>query len=215
LRAPVSTVLVLGALAAVTGCGDEEPEAPAALPATGSAYRKLDDGTRRAVAASCRTRAASAAEGAAAEELGRVEPGELRDQLDAAFALHRNQPRPVAAMCKQRIPFVTPGLDLRFEGAKQGGDEFVYETDSDRPLTVRGTVSPPRTGTVTMRRADEASARTYTARIGADGRFTLPTQRLRKVANNTFVLAFDVPPGAPRKAYYTALCLDCLAGAAG
>jgi hypothetical protein len=213
MRLRPATVLILAAFGAAVGCGDREPEAPAALPPSGTAYRELNDGGRLAVAASCRDRAAARADGTAAKELGRVDPRALRDELDAAFALISNQPRPVAAVCDTQIPFVTPGLHLRLDGAKDGGDEFTYETDSDEPLTIRGTVSPPRRGTVRMRRAYE-SATTFTAQIGHDGRFVLPTQRLRKIANNTFILSFDVPPGAPRKAYFTAICLDCLAGGA-
>jgi hypothetical protein len=65
-----------------------------------------------------------------------------------------------------------------------------------------------------MRRAYESTeTKRYTARIAEDGHFVLPTQRLRKIANNTFTLSFDVPPSAPRKAHFTAICLDCLAGA--
>ena len=106
---------------------------------------------------------------------------------------------------------MTPGLRLRFDGAEDSGDAFTYETESDRPLTIRGTVSPPRGGTVTVRR-EFGSAKSYSGRIGRDGRFSLPTLRLRKVANNSFILSFDAPPGAPRKAYFSAICLDCLAG---
>ena len=210
-----ATVLILAALGATVGCGDRESEAPAALPPSGIAFRKLNDGDRLAVAASCRDRAAANADGAAAAELARVDPRQLRDELDSAFALVRNQPRPVAAMCEKQLPFVTPGLTLRFDGAKGGGVEFTYETDSDVPLTIRGVVSPARPGSVTMRRAYEsARTKTYRAQIEDDGQFVLPTQRLRKIANNTFTLSFDVPPSAPRKAYFTAICLDCLAGAA-
>jgi hypothetical protein len=213
MRLLPATVLVLCAVGAAGGCGDGESGAPAALPPSGTAYRKLNDGDRLAVAAGCRDRAAARADGAAASELARVDPRALRDELDATFALFRNQPRPVAAVCEKRLPFVTPGLTLRFDGAKDGGVEFTYETDSDVPLTIRGAVSPPRPGAVTMRRAYEsAKTKTYTAQIAADGHFVLPTQRLRKIANNTFTLSFDVPPNAPRKAYFTALCLDCLAG---
>jgi hypothetical protein len=108
---------------------------------------------------------------------------------------------------------VTPGLTLRFDGAKDGGVEFTYETNSDEPLTIKGAVSPPRPGVVTMRRAyQSAKTKTYKTQIADDGQFVLPTQRLRKIANNTFTLSFDVPPSAPRKAYFTAICLDCLAG---
>ena len=62
-----------------------------------------------------------------------------------------------------------------------------------------------------MRRAYESCEELH-GPIGTGGHFALPTQRLRKIANNTFLLSFDVPPSAPRKAYFTALCLDCLAG---
>jgi hypothetical protein len=213
MRLLPATALIVAAFGAAVGCGDREPEAPAALPPSGTAYRKLEDGERLAIAAGCRDRAAARADGAAAAQLARVDPRALREELDAEFALIRNQPRPVASICEKRLPFVTPGLTLRFDGAKDGGVEFTYETDSDKPLTIRGAVSPPRPGAVTMRRAYEsAKTKRYTAEIAEDGRFVLPTQRLRKIANNTFTLSFDVPPSAPRKAYFTALCLDCLAG---
>lgn len=211
MRVLPTTVLVLVALGAAAGCGSQEPEAPVALPPSGTAYRALDDGERLAVAASCRDRAAAKADGQAADELGSVNPRALRDQLDAAYALIRLQPRPVAELCARYLPFVTPGLRLSFEGAKDSGDTFSYETVSDKPLSVRGTVSPPRAGTVTMRR-EFGSTKTYRERIGPDGRFVMPTQRLRKVANNSFILSFDAPPSAPRKAYFSAICLDCLAG---
>jgi hypothetical protein len=99
MRLRPATVLILAAFGAAVGCGDREPEAPAALPPSGTAYRKLNDGDRLAVAAGCRDRAAAEADGAAAAELARVDPRELRAELDAAFALIRNQPRPVAAIC--------------------------------------------------------------------------------------------------------------------
>jgi hypothetical protein len=213
MRLRPATVLILAAFGAAVGCGDREPGAPAALPPSGTAYRKLNDRDRLAVAAGCRDRAAARADGTAAAELARVDARALRDELDATFSLIGNQPRPVAAICERRLPFVTPGLTLRFDGAKDGGVEFTYETDSDKPLTISGTVSPSRPGAVTMRRAYEsAKAKSYTAQIAEDGHFVLPTQRLRKIANNTFTLSFDVPPSAPRKAYFTAICLDCLAG---
>ncbi len=212
MRILLATALVLGALGASVGCGAQDDEALVALPPSGTAYRKLNDGDRLAVAASCRDRAAATADGVAASELGRVDPRALRDELDAAFRLRRAQPRPVASMCERQLPFVTPGLRLRLDGAKQIGDEFTYDTDSDKPLTIRGAVTPPRSGTVTLRRAYE-TAKPYAAPIGRDGHFVLPTQRLRKIANNTFVLSFDVPPSAPHKAYFSAICLDCLAGA--
>ena len=127
--------------------------------------------------------------------------------------LIREQPRPVAELCANRLPFVTPGLERNCDGAKDSGDAYTDETESDRPLTIRGAVSPATSGTVTVRR-EFGSKRSLRARIDPDGRFALPTLRLRKVANNSFILDFDAPPNAPRKAYFSAICLDCLAGAA-
>ena len=209
----IATAFVVGAAAMFAGCGSEAGDAPVALPSSGAEYRALNDSERLAVAASCRDRAAARAEGVAAEELGRVDAHALREQLDAAFRLSSGQHRPVAELCAERLPFVTPGLRLSFEGAKQGGDEFTYLTSSEKPLTIRGAVSPtPRRGAVVVRRAYERST-TRRTRIGADGSFTLPTMRLRKMANNTFVVAVHAPPSALRKVYFSAICLDCLAGA--
>ena len=87
-------VLVLGALGAAAGCGGEEREAPAALPPSGIAYRMLNDADRLAVAESCRDRAAARADGAAANELGRVDPRALREELDAGV---RAQTSPAAS----------------------------------------------------------------------------------------------------------------------
>jgi hypothetical protein len=213
MRVPIATALLVGAAGVFGGCGSDAGGDPVALPSSGTAYRAMDDGERLAVAASCRDRAAARAHGAAAVELGRVDARALREQLDVAFRLTSEQHRPVAELCAERLPFVIPGLRLSFEDAKRGGDEFTYVTTSDKPLTMRGAVAPPpERGTVVVRRAYEKRSRTYRARIGADGSFTLPTLRLRKIANNTFVVAIHAPPSAVRKAYFTALCLDCLAG---
>jgi hypothetical protein len=212
VRVPVATALLVGAAVVFGGCGSDAADDPVALPSSGTAYRAMDDGERLAVAASCRDRAAARAHGAAADEIERVDARALRDQLDVAFRLTSEKHRPVAEVCAERLPFVIPGLRLSFEGAKRSGDEFTYVTTSDKPLTMRGAVAPtPERGAVLVRRAYERS-RTYRARIGADGSFTLPTLRLRKIANNTFIVAIHAPPSAVRKAYFTALCLDCLAG---
>ena len=100
MRALPATVLMLGALGATVGCGAQEPEAPVALPPSGTAYRSLNDGERLAVAGSCRDRAATSADGVAADELEGVDPHALRERLDAAFRLIRNQPRPVASCAR-------------------------------------------------------------------------------------------------------------------
>jgi hypothetical protein len=214
MRVSIATALVVAAAGLFAGCGSEAAGQLVALPASGREYRALDDSERLAVAASCRDRAADRAGGVAADELGRVDADELREQLDVAFRLTAEQGRPVAELCAERLPFVTPGLRLSFEDAKQAGEEFTYLTSSEKPLTIRGAVSPvPRRGTAVVRRAYERS-RAHTARIGADGSFTLPTVRLRKMANNTFVVAIHAPPRAVRKVYFSALCLDCMAGAA-
>ena len=213
MRVSLATALVAGAAGVFAACGSEAADAPVAVPSSGTAYRALNAGERLAVAASCRDRAAARADGVAADELGRVDAHALREQLDAAFRLTAKQRRPVAELCAERLPFVTPGLDLSFEGAKQGGDEFTYLTSSEKPLTIRGAVSPtPRRGVVVVRRAYERST-THRARIGADGSFALPTMSLRKMANNSFVVAIHAPPSALRKVYFSAICLDCLAGA--
>lgn len=213
MRASIATALVVSAAGVFAGCGSDAIDSPAALPSSGTEYRALDDSERLAVAAGCRDRAASRVDGVAADELGRVDPHALRKQLDVAYRLIAEHDRPVAALCAERLPFVTPGMRLTFEGAEQSGDEFTFLTSSEKPLTIRGAVSPaPRRGVVTVRRAYERS-RTHRTKIGADGSFTLPTMRLRKIANNTFIVAIHASPSALRKVYFSAICLDCLAGA--
>jgi hypothetical protein len=213
MQRSIATALVVVAAGVFVGCGSEAADAPVALPSSGTAYRALNGSERLAVAASCRDRAAARADGVAADELARVDAHALREQLDVAFRLIPAQRRPVAELCAERLPFVTPGLRLSFDGAKQSGDEFTYLTNSETPLTIRGAVSPsPRRGVVVVRRAYERST-THRTRIGADGSFTLPTMRLRKLANNTFIVAIHAPPSALRKVRFSAICLDCLAGA--
>ena len=206
--------IVCGALGAGAGCGEELAESPVALPRSGTAYRALSDEQRLAVATSCRDGAATAARGRAATELERVDARALHEQLDAAFRVTREQRRPVSELCAERIPFVTPGLHVRFDDAEDSGDTFTYETDSDVPLRIRGAVTPPpRDGTVVARR-ESGGSRSYRGRIGSDGRFALPAIRLRKIADNTFIVAIHAPPNAPRKVYFSAICLDCLAAGA-
>jgi hypothetical protein len=209
MRVLIATALLVGAAGVLGGCGSDDL---VALPSSGTAYRAMDDGERLAVAASCRDQAAARAHKAAAHELGRVDARTLRKQLDLAFRLSSEQHRPLAEVCAERLPFVIPGLRLSIERAKRSGDEFTYLTTSEKPLTIRGAVSPaPARGTVVVRRAYERS-RTYRTRIGADGSFTLPTLRLRRMANNTFIVAVHTPPDPVRKVYFSAICLDCLAG---
>jgi hypothetical protein len=211
MKVAIATVLVC-AVGVLAGCGERAAEAPVALPRSGTAYRALNAGERLAVAGACRDRAAARAGRTAASELRRLDPGALRAQLDAAFRVVRNQPRPVAELCAEHLPFVTPGLTVRFDGAKDSGDAFTYETDSDVPLTIRGAVSPaPRSGEVVVRR-EFGSSPALRSRIGADGQFVLPTVRLRKLANNSFIVTIHAPPHAVRKVYFSAICLDCLAG---
>jgi hypothetical protein len=203
--------IACGVLGAGSACGADPAESPVALPPSGTAYRAQSDQQRLAVATSCRDRAATAARGRAAAELAKVDPHALREQLDAAFRLTRMQRRPVSELCAEQLPFVTPGLRVTFDDAKVSGDTFTYETDSDIPLRIRGAITPPpRDGTVVARR-ESGGSRAYDGRIGSDGRFALPAIRLRKIADNTFVVAIHAPPSAPRKLYFSAICLDCLA----
>lgn len=212
MRALVATVFACGALGAA-GCAGEDDAAPVTLPPSGTAYRALSDDHRLAVAESCRNRAADAAEGTAARQLADVDPQALRKELDVTYRYRDEQPRPVAELCAERLPFVTPGLRVGFDGAEHSGDAFTYETESDIPLTIRGTVSPAGRGGEVVVRREFGAAKARRAEIDAGGRFALPTMRLRRVANNSFVVDLDVPPNAPRKVYYSAICLDCLAGA--
>jgi hypothetical protein len=169
---------------------------------------------RLAVAESCRDRAAARAGGDAADQLRDVDPQALRGELDVAFSYFSERRRSVAEMCAERLPFVTPGLRVSFAGAKPFGDDgFTYETTSDKRLTMRGTVSPaPRGGHVVVRREGERST-LADIKLGADGRFVVSGVKLRKQADNSFVVTIHAPPSAPRKVYFSALCLDCLAGA--
>jgi hypothetical protein len=203
--------VVCSALGGLSGCGEQEVESAASLPRSGTAYRGLGEEARLAVAAACRDRAAAAADGTAAEQLAGVDPAALRAQLDTAFRRSRAKHRPVAEVCDEQLPFVTPGLRVAFDDAKDSGDAFTYETDSDIPLEIRGTVAPaPEGGTVVARR-ESGGPRAHRVRIGAGGSFALPAIRLRKVADNSFVVAIHAPPSAPRKVYFSAICLDCLA----
>lgn len=206
------TVLACGVLAAGVGCG--EATDPVALPASGSAYRALPARERLAVAESCRDGAATRAGDDAARQVRDVDPRALRSELDDAFSYISERGRSVAAMCAERLPFVTPGVRASFDGAKPFGDDgFTVETTSDKPLTIRGRVSPaPRGGQIVVRREGEPAI-LERAEIGADGSFVVPTLKLRKQADNSFVVTIHAPPSALRKVIFSALCLDCLAGA--
>jgi hypothetical protein len=211
MRSLALTVLACGILAALVGCGAAADPVP--LPGSGTAYRVLPAGERLAVAASCRDRAAARADGDAADQLREVDPRALRAELDLAFAYFAERRRSVAHMCAERLPFVTPGLRVSFAGTKPlGDDECTFTTTSDKRLTIRGAVSPtPRGGRVVLRREGERPALAV-IELGADGRFVIPGLRLRKQANNSFVVSIHAPPSALRKVYFSAICLDCLAG---
>jgi hypothetical protein len=205
---------ILAAAAVLVGCGGDRSIEPAAtLPSSGRAYRALDAEHRSAVAAGCRDRAAAHAAGNARRQLQSVDPAALRSALDDAFAIVATQRRSVAHICTEVMPFVTPGLDVSFDGAKDGGDgSFNYETSSDKLLTIRGHVSPaPRGGRVVAVRELGSHAQ-HAVAFEADGRFAIGPLRLRKIADNTFTLAIEAPPSAPRKVHFSAICLDCLAG---
>jgi hypothetical protein len=44
------------------------------------------------------------------------------------------------------------------------------------------------------------------------GRFAIPRLRPRKIADNTFTVSIEAPPGALRTVHFSAICLDYLAG---
>jgi hypothetical protein len=211
--------LAIGACAwffavAVAGCGTDRVTAgDAALPSSGHAYRALNDAQRLAAAATCRERAAATSRGVSARQLHAIDLAALRDQLDDAFRVIAEQHRSVADVCAEVVPFVTPALQVSFEGAKdQGNGSFTIETTSDRRLTISGRVIPaPIRGRVIARR-EVGRPRRHVATIGPEGRFVLPGLRLRRIADNTFTLTIEAPPNAPRKVLFSAICLDCLAG---
>jgi hypothetical protein len=209
----IGSVCLAGVVLA--GCGaDRSIEAAGTLPSSGTAYRALDVDHRTAVAAGCRDRAAAMSSGEAARQVRSVDPAALRSALDDRFTIIAAQRRSVADVCAEVVAFVTPGLDVSFDGAKDGGDgSFTYETTSDKLLTISGRVSPaPRGGRVVARRELGSSA-AHAAAIQGDGRFVIARLRLRKIADNTFTLTITAPPNAPRKVHFSAICLDCLAGA--
>ena len=195
----------------LAGCGSDT--GTTTLPASGTAYRRLDDGQRTAVAEQCRDRAADRARGLAARELRAIDSAALRDRLDSAYSVIVEQRRPVAAVCREAIPFVTPGLRIAFDGAKDNRDgSFTIETSSDKRLTISGRVTPPPAGARVRAVREVGPSVARSASVGVDGRFRLPAFRLRKVADNTFTVAIHAPPHAARKVLFTAICLDCLAG---
>jgi hypothetical protein len=215
----VVRVAVIGACVCVLGAGpagcaaDRSVGEAAALPSSGNTYRALDVAHRTAVAASCRDRVAARASGDAARELRAIDPSMLRSELDAAFTIIADQSRPVADVCGEVAPFATRGVDVSFDGAKDGGEGwFSYETTSDKRLTIRGRVSPAPNGGRVVARREIGSTAPYAAAIQADGQFVIPRLHLRKIADNTFTLTIQAPPHAPRKVHFSAICLDCLAG---
>jgi hypothetical protein len=205
-------IIVLGGF--VAGCGRSSTAARVSFPSSGRAYRVLSNADRLAVAATCRDRAAARVGGAAARQVRAIDAAAVREQLDDAYTIIPEQRRPVARVCAERVPFVTPGLRLSFAGARaDGADRFTYQTDSDTPLTIRGRVTPaPHGGRILAARETGGHGR-FAAPIAPDGRFVMSGIRLRKIADNTFTLTIDAPPNAQRKVHFSAICLDCLGGA--
>jgi hypothetical protein len=212
VRKPSIAASACALTVALAGCGDS-PDRPAQLPSSGTAYRALDQAHRTAVAASCRDTEAARAHGLAARQLRAVDANALRGEIDGTYFAVAEQRRPVAEVCADVIAFVTPGLRVSFDGAKEARDgTFSVETTSDRRLTLRGRITPaPVRGRVLARREVGRPAR-RSAAIAPDGRFALPPVALRKVADNSFTVTIQAPPNAPRKVLFSAICLDCLAG---
>lgn len=205
----VTVAAVLAATAVALGaCGDETASVPDPEPATATVYSELPEAQRIAAAEGCRDRATPRAEGLAAEQIGRIDPELLARRLDVEVAV--NEGAPFARACEAALPLVTPGLRVRFAGVTGNGITFSYPTRSDRPLTIRGTVTPaPRSGRVVARREVAPRGR-LAAPIDAQGRFEFRDIALREMADNTFVLSIVAPPNAPRTVEFSALCLDCI-----
>jgi hypothetical protein len=217
----VVRVSVIGACACLLGatvssCGVERSAAPAApLPSSGREYRALDDADRVAVARSCRDRVAARARGLAARQLRAIDPDALRRELDNAYSVIAQQRRSVARVCTEALPFVSPGLRFTFDGAKDlRNGTFTVETTSDERLTIRGRIAPVPAHARVLARREVGRPERRRAVVGPDGRFALAPVGLRKVADNTFTVTIDAPPNAQHKVLFSAICLDCLAGAA-
>jgi hypothetical protein len=202
------------AAAVLAGCGGEQSiEGAVALPSSGTAYRALDQPHRTAVAATCRDRAANRSRGLASRQLRAVDAVALRDQIDSAYFVVAQQRRPVAHVCAEVIAFVTPGLRVTFDGAREQDDAtFTVETRSDKRLTISGRIDPPPPHARVVARRELGSRVPHAAAIRADGSFAIRRLHLRKIADNTFTVTIHAPPNAPRKVLFSAICLDCLAG---
>jgi hypothetical protein len=196
------------AAAALGACGADTASTPDPKPATAVSYSTLPDTSRVAAAAGCRDRAAARASGLAARQLADVDEQLLQRRLDIAVEVDGAVPFEQA--CADALPLVTPGLRVRFAGVTGNGIEFSYPTRSDRPLTIRGSVSPAPAGGRVVARREVAPRRPMTAPIDAQGRFVFRDIRLRKMADNTFLLAIEAPPNAPRLVRLSALCMDCV-----
>jgi hypothetical protein len=216
----VLRVFVIGACVCALGAGlascggDGSAGTAAPLPSSGRAYHALDDADRAAVARSCRDRAAARARGLAARQLRAIDPDALRRELDNAYSVIAQQRRSVARVCTEALPFVTPGLRVTFDGAKDlRNGTFTVETTSDKRLTIRGRIAPVPAHARVLARREVGRPERRSAVVGPDGRFALPRVGLRKVADNTFTVTIDAPPNAQRKVLFSVICLDCLAGA--
>ena len=196
---------------AFAGCGAGDEEAASPVPAGASQYAALRDDARLAAAHRCRDLIASRARGLAAEQIAAVKPELLRAELDVATAVAERAP--FRALCARSVPKVTPGLDVSFQGVTGNGRSFAYPTRSTRPLTIRGWIQPPPQGRVVAHR-EIGGPHPAPAEIDADGRFVFRAIKLRKMADNSFLLRIDAPPNAPRVVQFSALCLDCGTGAA-
>jgi hypothetical protein len=209
----IVSICLAGVVLAACGAERSATQAPATLPSSGRAYRALTDRQRTAVAATCRDRVASRAHGLAARQLHAVDAAELRNEIDTTYYAVVEQRRPVADVCEEVIAFVTPGLRVSFDGAKDQRDgTFTFQTSSDKLLTIRGLIDPAPSHARVVARREVGSRAAHTAAVGADGRFVIPRLHLRKIADNSFRLTIYAPPNAPRKLIFSAICLDCLAG---
>jgi hypothetical protein len=204
-----ASATAVAALATFAACGSETTRNPDPEPATAGAYRGLSDAARLAAAEGCRDRAAQRAEGVAARQIAAVDATLLRGRLDIVAPVYRERARFDRA-CAEALPLVTPGLRVSFPGVTGNGIVFTYETRSDRPLTIRGTVEPAPAGGHVVARRESGPEQRFSAPIDERGRFVFRDLRLRKVADNTFVLAIDAPPNAPRHVRFSAICLDCI-----
>ena len=92
---------------------------------------------------------------------------------------------------------------------KLGGDQEVPPVTTSATGSGTITINDDKSvsGSVTTSGVDGVAAHIHNGAPGKNGPVIVP---MSKTADNTFLLAIEAPPNAPRGVRFTALCLDCI-----